>query len=128
MKYITLIFTTIFFLAFAEAQAVMDNEPDLPTWVEIGDDPPDCALELPTTMEAPYTVIEAPQIFIRPTTALQWSTETRISNTPKPFVYTPYVSAGGVGRLCGCEVRFNNLATIKIILTSTSGGLSRIRG
>ena len=42
MKFITLIFTTICFLAFAEVQAVMGNEPAFPFVVESGDDPPDC--------------------------------------------------------------------------------------
>jgi len=119
-------------LSFAEVQAAVDIEPAFPTWVESGDDPPDCALELPTAMEAPYTVIEAPQIFIRPTTALQWSTETRISTTHNAFVYTPYVSAGGVGRLYGsfCLVISNPAAHNNSfhVLNGTSGGMGRIQG
>ena len=124
MRFITFIFTAICFLAFAEVQAAVGNEPAFPTWVESGfDDPPDYNLE------AIYIVIEAPEqiLFIRQQPpAFFRLAATQTSTQPKPFVYTPYVSAGGVGRLYGSNGFLNNLAT-RLILSSTSGGLSRIR-
>jgi len=41
--------------------------------------------------------------------------------------YRCFTAAGGVGRLDGSKGLLNNLATTRIILSSTSGGLSRIR-
>jgi len=136
MKYITLLFTTIFFLAFAEAQAAVDIEPAFPTWVESGfDDPPDCSLEAAPFAEAIYIVIEAPEqiLFIRQQPPAFFKlAATRISTQPKPFVYMPYVSAGGVGRLCSvfCLVFIPNPAAhndFLHVLNGTSGGMGRIR-
>lgn len=124
MKYVTLIFTTIFFLAFAEVQVVMDNEPDLPTWVEVGDDPPDA------------TLIPSEHQSILATVAMENPTYFAGSPfTPADASVLPYrcfTAAGGVGRLYGsfCLVISNPAAHNNSfhVLNGTSGGMGRLRG
>lgn len=135
MRFITFIFTAICFLAFAEVQAAVGNEPAFPTWVESGFDPPDCNLAAAPFAEATIYVIEAPEqiLFIRQQPpAFFRLAATRISTQPKPFVYTPYVSAGGVGQLYGsfCLVYQPNPTHNDFlnVLNGTSGGMGRIQG
>jgi len=125
MKYITLLFTTIFFLAFAEAQAAVDIEPAFPTWVESGLDPPDAALFASEHQNILTNVVmENPDYF----TGTQSTQPADASVLP----YRCFTAAGGVGRLCSvfCLVFIPNPAvhnnTLNV-LNGTSGGMGRIR-
>jgi len=134
MKYITLLFTTIFFLAFAEVQAAVDIEPAFPTWVESGLDPPDCIVEGVSKMETCHYTVIGNKIFRQQPPAYQSSATTRINSiTHTAFVYRCFTAAGGVGRLCSdfCLVFIPNPAThndFLNVLNGTSGGMGRIQG
>jgi len=135
MKHLVIIITAFLFLAFRQDVEAVDTKPAFPEWVESTNDPPDCNLEAAPFAEAIYIVIEAPEqiLFIRQQPpAFFRLAATRISTQPKPFVYMPYVSAGGVGRLCSvfCLVYQPNPAHNDFlnVLNGTSGGMGRIQG
>jgi len=53
--------------------------------------------------------------------------ETDLTADASVLPYRCFTAAGGVGRLYGSKGLLNKLATVRLILSSTSGGLSRIR-